>query len=164
MPTALPPVVDDGTRALVLGSMPGKVSLRMQQYYAHPRNAFWRIMSELLGLDDHADYAARLDALRAAGIGLWDVLRLCDRPGSLDSAIVRDSMEANDFEKLFAQRPSISQVFFNGAKAEQVFRRLVAPNLARPPTYLRLPSSSPANAGVAYDAKLRAWRAVVDVG
>ena len=164
MPIGLPPVVDDGTRALVLGSMPGKVSLRMRQYYAHPRNAFWRIMSELLGLDDDADYAARLDALRAAGIGLWDVLRLCDRPGSLDSAIVRDSMEANDFEKLFAQRPSITQVFFNGAKAEQVFRRLVAPNLARPPTYLRLPSSSPANAGVAYDAKLRAWRAVVDVG
>ena len=164
MPTGLPPVVDDGTRVLVLGSMPGQVSLRMQQYYAHPRNAFWRIMSELLGFDDHADYAARLDALRAAGIGLWDVLRLCDRPGSLDSAIVRDSMEANDFEKLFAQRPSITQVFFNGAKTEQVFRRLVAPNLARPPTYLRLPSSSPANAGVAYDAKLRAWRAVVDVG
>ena len=164
MPTGLPPVVDDGTRVLVLGSMPGQVSLQMQQYYAHPRNAFWRIMSELLGLDDHADYAARLDAMLAAGIGLWDVLRLCDRPGSLDSAIVRDSMEANDFEKLFAQRPSITQVFFNGAKAEQVFRRLVAPNLARPPTYLRLPSSSPANAGVAYDAKLRAWRAVVDVG
>ena len=164
MPTGLPPVVDDGTRVLVLGSMPGQVSLQMQQYYAHPRNAFWRIMSELLGLDDHADYAARLDAMLAAGIGLWDVLRLCDRPGSLDSAIVRDSMEANDFEKLFAQRPSITQVFFNGAKAEQVFRRLVAPNLARPPTYLRLPSTSPANAGVAYDAKLRAWRAVVDVG
>ena len=164
MPTGLPPVVDDGTRVLVLGSMPGQVSLQMQQYYAHPRNAFWRIMSELLGFDGHADYGARLDALRAAGIGLWDVLRLCDRPGSLDSAIVRDSMEANDFEKLFAQRPSITQVFFNGAKAEQVFRRLVAPNLARPPTYLRLPSSSPANAGVAYDAKLRAWRAVVDVG
>ena len=164
MPTGLPPVVDDGTRVLVLGSMPGQVSLQMQQYYAHPRNAFWRIMSELLGFDDHADYAARLDAMLAAGIGLWDVLRLCDRPGSLDSAIVRDSMEANDFEKLFAQRPSITQVFFNGAKAEQVFRRLVAPNLAHPPTYLRLPSSSPANAGVAYDAKLRAWRAVVDVG
>lgn len=164
MPTGLPPVVDDGTRALVLGSMPGQVSLQMQQYYAHPRNAFWRIMSELLGFDGHADYAARLHALRAAGIGLWDVLRLCDRPGSLDSAIVRDSMEVNDFEKLFADRPSIAQVFFNGAKAEQVFRRLVAPNLARPPTYLRLPSSSPANAGVAYDAKLQAWRAVVDVG
>jgi double-stranded uracil-DNA glycosylase len=162
--TGLPPVVDDGTGVLVLGSMPGQVSLRMQQYYAHPRNAFWRIMSELLGFDDRADYAVRLDARGAAGIGLWDVLRLCDRPGSLDSAIVRDSMEVNDFEKLFAQRPSITQVFFNGAKAEQVFRRLVAPNLTRPPTYLRLPSSSPANAGVAYDAKLRAWRAVVDVG
>lgn len=164
MPTGLPPIVDDGTRALVLGSMPGQVSLRLRQYYAHPRNAFWRIMSELLGFDGHADYGARLDALRAAGIGLWDVLRLCDRPGSLDSAIVRDSMEVNDFEKLLAQRPSIVRVFFNGAKAEQVFRRLVAPNLARSPTYVLLPSSSPANAAVRYDAKLHAWRAVVDVG
>jgi TDG/mug DNA glycosylase family protein len=164
VPTGLPPVVDAGTRALVLGSMPGQVSLQMRQYYAHPRNAFWRIMSELLGFDHHAGYAVRLDALRAAGIGLWDVLRLCDRPGSLDSAIVRDSMEINDFEKLFAQRPGIAQVFFNGAKAEQVFQRSVAPSLARPLKCLRLPSTSPANAGVAYDAKLRAWRAVVDVG
>jgi double-stranded uracil-DNA glycosylase len=164
VPTGLPPVVDDGTRALVLGSMPGQVSLRLRQYYAHPRNAFWRIMSELLGFDGHADYAARLDALRTAGIGLWDVLLLCDRTGSLDSAIVRDSMEVNDFEKLLAQRPSIVRVFFNGAKAEQVFRRLVAPNLARPPTYVLLPSSSPANAAVRYHAKLHAWRAVVDVG
>ena len=164
MPTGLPPVVDDGTRALVLGSMPGRVSLQTQQYYAHPRNAFWRIMSELLEFDFQADYAARLDALRAAGIGLWDVLRLCDRPGSLDSAIVRDSMEVNDFGSLFARRSGISWVFFNGVKAEQVFRRLVAPNLARPPKSVRLPSTSPANAGVAYDAKLRAWRAVVVVG
>jgi TDG/mug DNA glycosylase family protein len=164
VPTGLPPVVDDCTRALVVGSLPGQVSLQMQQYYAHPRNAFWRIMSELLGFDFHADYAARLDALRAARIGLWDVLRLCERPGSLDSAIVRDSMQVNDFENLFAERLRITQVFFNGAKAEQVFRRLVAPNLVRPPTCVRLPSTSPANAGVAYDAKLRAWRAVVDVG
>jgi double-stranded uracil-DNA glycosylase len=164
VPTGLPPVVDDVTRVLVLGSMPGQVSLQKQQYYAHPRNAFWRIMGELLGFGGHADYPARLDALRASGIGLWDVLRLCDRPGSLDSAIVPVSMEVNDFEKLFTERPSIARVFFNGAKAEQVFQRLVAPKLARQPMYLRLPSSSPANAGVAYDAKLRAWRAVVDVG
>lgn len=164
MPNGLPPVVDDGTRVLVLGSMPGRVSLQMQQYYAHPRNAFWRIMSELLGFDCHADYAARLDVLRTAGIGLWDVLRLCERPGSLDSAIVRDSAQVNDFERFFTEHSSIAHVFFNGAKAEQVFRRLVAPNLPRPLNYARLPSTSPANAGVAYDAKLRAWRAVVDVG
>ena len=164
MPKGLPPIVDAGTGVLVLGSMPGQVSLQMQRYYAHPRNAFWPIMSELLGFDPRADYSARVAALRAAGIGLWDVLRVCDRSGSLDSAIVGDSMEVNDFETLFAQRCDIAKVFFNGAKAEQVFRRLVAPNLGRPPDCARLPSTSAANAGVAYGAKLRAWRAVIDVG
>jgi double-stranded uracil-DNA glycosylase len=162
--TGLPPVVDGGTRVLVLGSMPGDVSLQMQQYYAHPRNAFWRIMSDLLNFDAESDYQARLAVLRSAGIGLWDVLRSCERPGSLDSAIVRDSMEVNDFGALFAQYPGISHVFFNGAKAEQVFLRLVAPTLGSPVTCVRLPSTSPASASVTYDAKLRAWRAVVDVG
>jgi double-stranded uracil-DNA glycosylase len=162
--TGLPPVVNNGTRALVLGSMPGDLSLRMQQYYAHPRNAFWRIMSDLLGFDAQGDYQARLAGLRSAGVGLWDVLRICERPGSLDSAIVRDSMEVNDFGALFADYPGICRVFFNGAKAEQVFLRSVTPALGSAVTYVRLPSTSPANASVTYDAKLRAWRAVVDVG
>jgi double-stranded uracil-DNA glycosylase len=144
--------------------MPGDVSLRKQQYYAHPRNAFWRIMSELLDFDPSSDYRARLAQLLSAGIGVWDVLRICDRPGSLDSAIVRDSMEVNDFGVLFAQYPGISRVFFNGAKAEQVFLRMVAPTLASSVVCGRLPSTSPANASVTYEAKLRAWRAVVDVG
>lgn len=143
--------------------MPGQVSLQMQQYYAHPRNAFWRIMSEVVGFDGNLDYPARLAALRAAGIGLWDVLRICDRTGSLDSAIVRDTMEPNDFEKLFAEYPGIDRVFFNGAKAEQVFGRMVAPGLRSSVEFRRLPSTSPANAGVPYNDKLRAWRAVVDV-
>jgi len=163
VPTSLAPIVDDSTRVLVLGSMPGQVSLQMRQYYAHPRNAFWRIMSELLAFDGDIDYAARLDALRAAGIGLWDVLRVCDRRGSLDSAIVRESMEPNDFEKLFVQHPRIAKVFFNGSKAQQVFSRSVAPGLHSEVEFERLPSTSPANAGVPCDAKLRAWRAVVDV-
>ena len=163
MPTGLPPVVDDGTRVLVLGSMPGEVSLRMQQYYAHPRNAFWRIMSDLSDSMATPTTSVASGALRAAGIGLWDVLRICDRPGSLDSAIVRDTMEVNDFEQLFGGTPGIARVFFNGAKAEQVFQRLVAPTGVAG-RRLRLPSTSPANAAVPYDAKLRAWRAVVDVG
>ena len=164
MRTGLPPVVDSGTRVLVLGSMPGDLSLRMQQYYAHPRNAFWRIMSDLLGFDVQADYDARLAGLRSAGIGLWDVLRNCERPGSLDSAIVRDSMEVNDFGALFDEYRGIARVFFNGAKAEHVYLRLVAPRLESGVRTVRLPSTSPAHASVTYDAKLRAWRAVVDVG
>jgi len=143
--------------------MPGQVSLQMQRYYAHPRNAFWRIMSELVGFDVNLDYSTRLEALRAARIGLWDVLRICDRTGSLDSAIAPDSMEPNDFESLLSEYPGIDRVFLNGAKAEQVFTRLVTPRLSSPMVFRRLPSTSPANAGVPYDDKRRAWRAVVDV-
>jgi double-stranded uracil-DNA glycosylase len=163
MPTSLAPVVDARTRVLILGSMPGEVSLQMQQYYAHPRNAFWDIMSRLLGFDRNADYRDRLLSLLAAGIGLWDVLHICDRPGSLDSAIVRETMEVNDFGSLFAAQPNISQVCFNGAKAEQVFRRLVAPALGSSISCARLPSTSPANAAMPYGSKLEAWRAVLDV-
>jgi len=163
VPTGLPPVVDGRTRVLVLGSMPGEVSLQMLQYYAHPRNAFWRIMSDLIEFDVHADYTSRLQGLLSAGIGLWDVLRNCDRPGSLDSAIERDSMEVNDFEALFAEHPDITRVFFNGAKAEHVFLRLVAPVLNLPVECTRLPSTSPTHAAMPYSAKLQVWRAVLDV-
>ncbi|HZQ33573.1 MAG TPA: DNA-deoxyinosine glycosylase [Mycobacterium sp.] len=163
MPTSLPPVVDDRTRVLVLGSMPGEMSLRMQQYYAHPRNAFWCIMNDIIGFDVQADYPRRLEALRSAGIGLWDVLSFCERSGSLDSAIARDTMEANDFEALFTQYPGITRVFFNGAAAEQAFVRLVAPRIDLSVKWSRLPSTSPANAAMPYDAKLRAWRSVLDV-
>lgn len=95
---------------------------------------------------------------------MWDVLHICDRTGSLDSAIARDGMEPNDFRKLFAEHPGITRVYFNGAKAEQVFMRMVAPALRSPVQFRRLPSTSPANAAVPYRAKLQAWRAVVDVG
>jgi TDG/mug DNA glycosylase family protein len=164
MLTGLPPVVDDTTRVLVLGSMPGEISLRAQQYYAHPRNTFWRIMSDIVGVDLHADYHVRLGQLRSAGIGLWDVLHACDRPGSLDSAIVRETMEPNDFEQLLSAHPGVVRVCFNGAKAAQVFQRLVAPKLCSPVDCRALPSTSPANAAIPYDAKLRAWRSAVEVG
>jgi TDG/mug DNA glycosylase family protein len=164
MLTGLPPVVDAATRVLVLGSMPGALSLRVEQYYAHPRNAFWRIMSDVVHLDSDAAYSVRLGQLQRAGIGLWDVLRLCDRPGSLDSAIVRESMEVNDFGPMFDAHPGIVRVCFNGAKAAQVFARLVAPALESAVQFHKLPSTSPANAAIPYDAKLQAWRAAMDVG
>lgn len=157
-------MVDGRTRVLVLGSMPGEVSLQKQQYYAHPRNAFWRIMSDLIGFEVQADYPDRLHGLLCAGIGLWDVLRNSERRGSLDSAIVADTMAVNDFGALFRERPGISRVFFNGAKAEELFRRLVKPGVSAAIICNRLPSTSPANAAVPHSAKLAAWRAVLDVG
>ena len=168
MLTGLPPIIDNRARVLVLGSMPGTASLQQRQYYAHPRNLFWRITGELLGFGTDwtdTDYPTRTSALRAAGIGLWDVLHACDRRGSLDAAIERDSMASNDFGALLTEYPDIAKVFFNGAKAAQIFRRLVLPVsdewVRRDITLHRLPSTSPANASISYHAKLAAWRAII---
>ena len=156
------PVEDRSATVLVLGSMPGKASLAAGEYYAHPRHHFWPIMGALVGAAPDLPYRARLKILRASGIALWDVLGSCIRRSSLDSHIEVDSEVPNDFRAFFLQHPNITQVFFNGAKAEQCFLKHVRPSLQSVPLlYQRLPSTSPANAGVPYEQKLLAWRAVI---
>lgn len=160
--TGFTPVAAAPARVLILGSMPGAASLAAKQYYAHPRNAFWRILGEIAGAHPGLPYDERLTRLQARGIALWDVLRHCERPGSLDADIAPASMVANDFAGLFAVQPGITRVLFNGATAAQCFRRHVLPGLdaallARL-TLVRLPSTSPAHAGMPFDAKLAAWR------
>ena len=142
--------------------MPGKASLFAQQYYAHPRNAFWRVMGDLVGAYPALPYAERLHKLAEAGIALWDVIAACERPGSLDADIVKDSVRGNDFAGFFAVHRSITRVFFNGATAELNFRRHVLPGLSgwSLPTR-RLPSTSPAHAALSYEAKLAAWSVIV---
>jgi hypoxanthine-DNA glycosylase len=160
----LPPIENPSARILILGSMPGEASLRAGQYYAHPQNLFWRILGEIFGdangesLRD-APYAEKLQMLVTADIVLWDVIASCHRKGSLDSEIEPDSLQANDFAAFFATHRRIERVLFNGAKAEATFRRHVAPSLeARTIRYLRLPSTSPANASIPYARKIAAWR------
>src|SRR5574343_772220 len=109
---SFPPVAAPDARRLILGSMPGEASLSAGQYYAHPRNAFWRIMGDLLGAGPALPYPARLARLTAAGIALWDVVADCERRGSLDAAIVRESVQANNFRHFFAEHPGIEQIFF----------------------------------------------------
>ncbi len=143
--------------------MPGKASLLANQYYAHPRNAFWRIMGELLEFEASAPYEERLQFLIRKRIALWDVLKSCTRESSLDSGIVDSSRVPNDFVTLLSEHLGISAVFFNGAKAESSFTKLVAPSLPsniRLDLY-RLPSTSPANASVPYERKLEEWSSVV---
>jgi double-stranded uracil-DNA glycosylase len=139
--------------------MPGDASLASSEYYAHPQNAFWRIIGTLHNFDPALAYEKRVAALKASGIAVWDVLATCERTGSLDSAIDRASEVANDFESFFANHPSISRVFFNGGIAEALFKRHRG-SLYRDSrlTFVRLPSTSPAHAGMRYEEKLARWR------
>lgn len=158
--SSFPPVADPNAKILILGSMPGQRSLDAQQYYAHPHNAFWRIMGELVGAHPDLPYELRLERLKQSGIALWDVLQSCEREGSLDSDIKQE--EANDFTKFFANHPDITRLYFNGAKAEQSFRKFVSGKQQIPELEMsRLPSSSPAHAGMKYADKLAAWRVIL---
>jgi hypoxanthine-DNA glycosylase len=155
------PVADARARILILGSMPGEVSLRAGQYYANERNAFWRIIGDLIGVRPTLTYAQRLEKLQAAGIALWDVIATCERYGSLDSDIVSGSVCVNDFPGFFAAHPGIESVFFNGGTAEANFRRHVLPGLdGKGLRLVRLPSTSPAHAARSYPEKLAAWSVI----
>lgn len=154
-----PPVSATDARVLVLGSMPGAASLQAMQYYAHRQNRFWPIMGELVGALPSLPYSQRLQRLTAAGIALWDVLAACEREGSLDSAIRDSTAQANDFHGFLATHAAIRTVLFNGAKAEDCFRRFVLPSLGGfDLACRRLPSTSPANASQDAAFKLAAWR------
>lgn len=141
--------------------MPGAASLAAGRYYAHPRNLFWPLMGVILDIAPDLPYAERTLALTGRGYALWDVLGACRRVGSLDSGIANDTLEVNDLAGFLAAHQAIRRVFFNGAKAEQLFRRHVGPRLdSDAPACIRLPSTSPANASITYTTKLDAWRAI----
>lgn len=161
--TSFAPVAHPSADILILGSIPGTASLAANQYYAHPRNAFWPIMGSLLNFAPDAPYAERLNALRQAGIALWDVLHSCRRQGSLDTAIARDSMEVNDFDGFFAVHRQIRLVCFNGGTAERSYRQHVLRHGRQAALrYVRLPSTSPAHASLSLSQKMEIWRAAFD--
>lgn len=158
------PIVGGRPRVLVLGSLPGRKSLEMGQYYAQPQNGFWRIMGALFGAGPSLPYPQRLERLIANRVAVWDVLAAGERDGSLDSAIVPSSIVVNDFGSFFARHADIGLVCFNGTKAADLYRRRVAPVLAPPFASLPfrlLPSTSPANASVPFAAKLATWSAAL---
>jgi hypoxanthine-DNA glycosylase len=153
----LPPVMDARTRLLVLGSFPGVASLRAQQYYGHPRNHFWPLLSAMWAVDLTAmPYDARLAAFRERGLGLWDVYARCRRQGSLDQAI--EDAEFNDFASLRTMAPSLVAVAHNGGESARAMKQLAAMGFQ----VHRLPSSSPANASWSFSRKLAAWREVFE--
>jgi hypoxanthine-DNA glycosylase len=154
--SSFPPVVAPDTRVLVLGSLPGERSLVEGRYYAHPRNLFWRLVGEVIGRDLEAlPYDARLEALLAARIGLWDTVASATRAGSLDAAI-RDA-EHTPLVELTATLPDLRAVAFNGATSAKIgLAALADARIA----LLPLPSSSPANASIPYAEKQRLWSAI----
>jgi hypoxanthine-DNA glycosylase len=153
---SFPPIADARTRLLILGSLPGDRSLAAARYYAHPQNQFWRLIGAAIGDDALADqdYGERLARLRAARVGLWDVVRAAHRPGSGDAAIT--DMEGNDLPALVATLPDLRAVAFNGATAYRHGARMLA---GAPFALIALPSSSPLHS-VGLAAKLPAWQAL----
>jgi hypoxanthine-DNA glycosylase len=151
--SGLDPVIAPDTRILVLGSFPGAASLAAGQYYAHPRNQFWPLVSALVGEDLAAlAYAERLPRLLAHGFGLWDVLGACERKGSLDAAIRNPA--ANDFDRLRHLCPRLETVGFNGQASGKF-----APQFAKAGyRTVVLPSSSPAHAALRFEQKLDEWK------
>jgi hypoxanthine-DNA glycosylase len=160
-----PPIADAHARVLILGSLPGQASLRRQQYYAQPQNAFWKIMGRLFDAGPELPYDERARRLVAQGIALWDVCAAAQRPGSLDASIVHSSVVPNDFAAFIGSHPRLHLICFNGAKAADLYRRLVLPTLPatpRPVGYETLPSTSPAHASMRFEEKLARWSVVRD--
>ena len=156
---SFPPVAGRGARVLILGSMPGGESLRRQQYYAHPRNAFWPVMGMLFGFDPALSYPERLDALKRAGVALWDTLAGCERSGSLDSNIREP--EPNDITGLLRKHPGIRTVCCNGTASFGFLKKYHPALFDRPGLeILRLPSTSPAAALYSFEEKLARWSIV----
>jgi len=154
---------NNDAKVLILGSMPSVKSLAKAEYYGHPQNSFWPIAGALFGFDAGLPYAERLRLLRKSRVALWDVAHQCVRAGSMDSAIQIESVVANNFESFFTAQPDIQALFFNGRKAEELYRRLVLSGLSSEFQQIEqhlLPSTSPANAAMNRARKLESWEIV----
>ncbi|WP_024298560.1 DNA-deoxyinosine glycosylase [Methylomicrobium lacus] len=157
------PIAAPDARVLILGSMPSKVSKAREQYYGHSKNAFWAIMGQLFGAELELCYGLRKGILMTHRVALWDVLKTCQRLGSLDADIELDSIIVNDFSDFFRRHDQIRHVFFNGMTAEKIYRKYILPTLPERFGYLvyhRLPSTSPTNAALSLPQKMEAWQEI----
>lgn len=155
-----PPIVGKRARVLVLGSLPSRQSILRQQYYAHPQNAFWRIMEALLDVDSAKPYSARTALLKEAGVAVWDVLDSSVRPGSMDADIVESTAVSNDIVGFLQRHRQVRAILFNGQAAARLFRRRMGHRLAEVDREIdlhTLPSTSPAYATLSLAAKTRRW-------
>lgn len=179
---SFPPVCNAKTHTLILGTMPGVASLHAVEYYAHKRNALWPIvLASLLNktpdfdLHQRLSYQEKINTLLEHGLGLWDVLASCERPGSLDSAIVKTTSTPNDFASLFEQLPNLQRIVLNGKTAQGLFFKHIALGKAKPNSNVEtlelhkrsvsvftLPSTSPAMASLNLKQKYDLWKSVIE--
>lgn len=156
--TSFPPIANKSANILILGSMPSLASLQANRYYAHPRNGFWRILADIYGFSPESNYDSKVESLTASGVAVWDVLRSCERSGSLDSAIINGSRICNDIQTFLEQYSDIKLIGFNGSEAQKSFNKFVLSRVnLKDLSYVLLPSSSPANTQ-ALEQKIIAWR------
>ncbi len=159
---SFPPVASADAKIIILGSMPGETSLLKQQYYGHPRNLFWTMMKHIINLPLEKDYTTRLHHLLKHKIALWDVLKFCEREGSLDSAINVETEMANDLWGFLENHQKIESICFNGQKSFQIFKKHILkqnPQICNDYQLWKLPSTSPANASMKMNEKLAQWTA-----
>lgn len=155
----LPPLIDDHSTVLILGSFPSEMSLAKREYYGNPQNHFWPVMEVLFGVDRAASYGERTSRLVEQGVAVWDVISRCSREGSGDDKI--EDAVTNPLVELLEEHPAIRRVAFNGGMAYRTARLLVPGLLALPGVECeRMPSTSPRNARMPLAAKVEAWRRI----
>ena len=160
-----PPIAEPGAKVLILGTLPGGISLEKREYYAQPRNRFWQLMADLFGVAADLPYAIRTQRLTARGIAVWDVCKTAYRPGSLDASIRAGSEVPNEFAGFYRDHPLIRLICFNGQKAAAMYEKKVSRTLPGKFSNIKsavLPSTSAAHASVPYREKLRLWSIVKD--
>lgn len=152
---SFPPIVDQDSEILILGSVPGAKSLEMQQYYAFPQNQFWRILFHLFDEEFSLDYQTKINLLKKNKVALWDVIESCERKGSLDTEI-KDEID-NDISKLIENHPNIRTIFCNGQKSYKNLVKILGKNFKIP--IVVLPSTSPLHT-VKFEVKLESWKVI----
>lgn len=158
MKQAFPPLVNQNSKILILGTMPGEKSLELQEYYGNKGNSFWKLLFTLFNRPLPKEYIEKKQLLEENNIALWDVLAYCERTGSLDSNIKNE--KANDFESFYKQYPNIKHVFFSSKNASNFYDKYVGRK--KDLRYSILPSPSGANASKSFLQKLEEWEAILE--
>lgn len=157
---SMEPVINSESKVLILGSMPGNISLEKGEYYANPRNHFWKILFEIFNYHGDDCYEDKIEFLLANGLALWDVLESCEREGSLDSSIRNATV--NDICGLLDDYPNIEMIVLNGGEAGRRLKNSYAEKLRAKVRIIQLPSTSPVPGRnvLKYDEKVKVWRAI----